>query len=109
MLYSNSFQVTICGCEGGWEPDGGGGAGTVVCTYEAVPIGVAMVVAVVGVVVVLPQQFLPMEVVLIQVGVVAAEMAERCPLTLVVFLVESGPGVPLHCMFPQTQVLSFLR
>jgi hypothetical protein len=26
-----------------------------------------------------------------------------------VFLVGSGPDVPLHCMLPQTQVLSFLR
>ena len=64
------------------------------------PVGVAMVVAVAGVVAVLPQQFLPTEVVSIGVGVVVAEMAERCPLTLVVFLVESGPDVPLHCMFP---------
>jgi hypothetical protein len=50
---------------------------------EAVSAGVAMVVAVA--VVVLTQQF------------------------LVVFRVESGPDVPLHCMLPQTQVLSFLQ
>jgi len=79
---------------------------------EALPVGVAMVVAVVGVVAVLLQQFLHMEVVLIGVGVAVAvavvEMVECCPLTLVMFLVESGPNVPLHCMFPQTQVLSFL-
>jgi hypothetical protein len=74
-----------------------------------VPIGVATVVAVAVVVAVLAQQFLPAEVVSIRVGVVVAEMVECCPLTLVVFLVESGPDVPLHCMFPQTQVLSFLR
>ena len=43
--------------------------------------------AVAVVVAVLAQQFLPME---------------RCPLTLVVFLTESGPDVPLHCMLPQT-------
>jgi hypothetical protein len=74
-----------------------------------VPIGVATVVAVAVVVAVLAQQFLPAEVVSIRVGVVVAEMVECCPLTLVVFLVESGPDVPLHCMFPQTQVPSFLR
>jgi hypothetical protein len=61
-----------------------------------------MVVAVVVVVAVLAQQFLPMEVVSIGVAVAVVEMVECCPLTLVVFLVESGPDVPLHCMFPQT-------
>ena len=63
------------------------------------PVGVVMVLAMVD----LAQQFLPTKVVLMRVGVVMAEMAERCPLTLVMFLVESGPGgalPPNTCYVP---------
>ena len=69
---------------------------------------VGRAVAVVVAVLVLVQQFLPIEAVSMGVGVAVVEMGEHCPLTLVVFLVDSGPDVPLHCMLPQTQVLFFL-
>ncbi|XP_066330035.1 uncharacterized protein [Miscanthus floridulus] len=79
---------------------------------EAVPVGLAMVVAMVRVVAVLPQQFLPVEVLPIGVGVAVAEMVERYPLTLVVFLVESASeylSVKIHIKVQRSVLVSFSR